>query len=296
MNRFFFFLPLMFCVLGCQSEDPLQVLKREIEALINTQPGTYALAFKGVDSPEQTIFINEKESFHAASTMKTPVMIEIFKQANAGRFQLSDSILIKNEFYSIVDSSTYQMQVGVDSEKKLYQLIGEKSTIFDLTHDMITYSSDLATNILIDLVDARKVTKSMRALGAYNIEVLRGVEDLKAFNKGLSNSTTAFDLMIIFEALAKGSVVSPEACQQMIEILLKQHFNEIIPAELPKNVKVAHKTGWISTANHDSGLVILPDGKQYILILLSKNWESEEASTELMAEISKKIYDYYSNL
>ena len=135
---------------------------------------------------------------------------------------------------------------------------------------------------------------TMRELGANHIQVLRGVEDSKAYEKGLNNTTTAYDLMIIFESMARGKTVSPIASRQMIDILLHQHFNTIIPARLPEEVKVAHKTGNITGVLHDSGIVFLPDGHQYVLVLLSRNIESDEVATNVMAEVSEMIYKYVS--
>jgi beta-lactamase class A len=132
--------------------------------------------------------------------------------------------------------------------------------IEELMYQMITKSSNLATNIIIELVDAKKVTATMRELGAPDIEVLRGVEDLKAYNQGLSNSTTAYDLMKIFEAIGTEKIISEKACAEMMTVLFDQHFNEIIPAQLPTNVKVAHKTGSITGVQHDSGIVVLANG------------------------------------
>lgn len=274
--------------------DPLVALEADIRAELGRSAGTFAVAFRDLGDTSQTLLINDTVLFHAASTMKTPVMIEVYKQAEQGRFDLGDSLVIKNVFYSIVDSSAYSMDIGEDSEEKLYERIGMKASIKDLVVDMITYSSNLATNIVIDLVDAKKATQTMRELGAPYIQVLRGVEDIKAFRQGLSNRTTAYDLMVIYEKLGRGEVVSPEASEEMIGILLEQHFNEIIPAQLPEEVKVAHKTGWITQVSHDSGLVILPDGRKYALVLLSKDWESDELATEVMANVSKMIYDYYT--
>ena len=289
------FLPLLWIIFfySCNEETPLSKLERTIEEKITEAPGTYAVAFKDLGPENRTLLINEEESFHAASTMKTPVMIEVFKQATEGHFDLKDSIVIENEFKSIVDGSSYEMQVGEDSEEKLYARIGEKTSIYDLVYDMIIYSSNLATNILIQKVDAKVVTQTMRTLGAANIQVLRGVEDLKAYEKGMNNTTTAHDLMAIFEKIGSGLAVSEEASEEMVKILLDQKFNEGIPALLPKEVQVAHKTGWISTANHDSALVILPDGRKYVLVILTKNWESSEDASKLIAEISKIIYDYF---
>ena len=157
---------------------------------------------------------------------------------------------------------------------------------------MIIVSSNLATNIIIELIDAKKVTQTMRDLGAKDILVLRGVEDQKAYDAGLSNTTTALDLMIIFEKLAKGEAVNPKSDQKMVDILLNQHFNEIIPAKLPLDVKVAHKTGFITGVHHDSGIVILPNGMRYVLITLSKNLKDPDKGVAAMANVSEMIYNY----
>ena len=288
-------LVMLFLFFGCQptTDEKLQVLRQELEQIISTQPGTIAVAFRDIADPENQLLINEKEVFHAASTMKTPVMVELYKKATAGILSMEDSVQIVNEFYSIVDSSRYSMELGEDSEEKLYGRIGQKASIYDLTYDMIIYSSNLATNILIELADAKAVTQTMRDMGAQDIQVLRGVEDGKAFRQGLNNTTTAYDLMLLFERLGQRSAVSPEADEAMINILLDQKFNDAIPALLPEEVKVAHKTGWITRVRHDSGLVILPDGRQYALVILTKDWESDETNTQVMAQISKVVYDYF---
>jgi len=277
-------------LLGCKP-SALETLKLEIEKELSKNEGTFAVAFKDLQTGD-TLFINARETFHAASTMKTPVMIEVYKQAHKGVWSLTDSVDIKNEFKSIVDGSLYSLDSMDDSERNLYKQIGKKRTVADLTYDMIIVSSNLATNLVIEYVDAKKVTQTMRELGADDIQVLRGVEDNKAYQQGLNNTTTAFDLMLIFEHLAKGKLVSQEACDDMIRILLDQKFKEIIPAKLPEEVKVAHKTGSISGVRHDSGIVFLPDGRKYVLVLLSKEMKNADAGIESMASVSRLIYDH----
>jgi beta-lactamase class A len=166
--------------------------------------------------------------------------------------------------------------------------------VSDLVYRMITLSSNLATNILIDLVGATNVTQTMRDMGANDILVLRGVEDGKAYRAGLNNKTNAYDLMLIYEQLAQGRVVSEAASKEMIDILSAQEFNTIIPAKLPKEVKVAHKTGWITGLNHDSGIVFLPNGKKYVVVILSHKLQDEEQAVEAMGEVSRKIYEFAS--
>lgn len=279
-------------VFSCGPKDgSINEVKEAITKELAQQPGIYGVAFKDLSTGEE-ILINEREVFHAASTMKTPVMIEVFEQANEGKFSLTDSILVRNEFRSIVDGSTFSLDSAEDSEKELYTVTSTKRTLDSLVYDMIIVSSNLATNIIIELVDAKNVTQSMRDLGAKDIQVLRGVEDDKAFAAGLSNTTTAYDLMVIFEKLAKGEAVSKQASEAMIDILFDQRFNEIIPANLPADVKVAHKTGSINGVQHDSGIVFLPDGRKYVLVILSKNLKDEKAAIANMAKVSEIIYKY----
>jgi beta-lactamase class A len=272
-------------------ESKLDTLEKQIRNELSKHKGDFAIAFKDLSSGDQ-LLINGKESFHAASTMKAPVMIEVFKQASEGKFNLTDSILIKNEFKSIVDGSTFSLDSASDSEFNLYKQVGTKKTIGALMYDMIIVSSNLATNLIIELVDAKNVTQTMRAMGANEIQVLRGVEDSKAFQQKMNNTTTANDLMLIFEKIAREEMVNAEASKAMIKILLDQKFNDVIPAKLPPDVKVAHKTGNITGVQHDCGIVILPNGKKYVLVLLSKNVENLPAAIESMANVSAMVYNY----
>ncbi len=280
------------CVFSsCSPKPSIDQLKENIALNLSKQHGEFAVAYKNLATGEE-LLINEREVFHAASTMKTPVMIQIFKLVERGNLSLEDSIVIKNEFKSIVDSTIYQLNPEDDSERVLYTRIGSKRTLGELVYDMIIVSSNLATNILVELADAKKTTMTMRAMGAKDIQVLRGVEDQKAYEAGLSNTTTALDLMLIYEKIAMGKAVSQDADAQMIDILLDQELHKIIARDLPEDVKVAHKSGWITGSEHDAGIVVLPNGKRYILVLLSKNMKDTEAGVSMLAHVSKLIYQY----
>ncbi len=285
LNSFFIF------TLAYAQHHSLKKIKKEIIGLFSGQTGDFALAFKDLQNGK-TLYINEHAIFHAASTMKTPVLIEACKQAAAGKFSLSDSIAIINRFQSIADSSHFSVNVADDSEPELYKHIGEKSSLHNLLYQMIIYSSNLATNIVIEKLGAVNVTATLRSMGAKDITVLRGVEDSKAFEKGLNNVVSAYDLALLFEKMAKNEIVSPDVCQAMIKILLDQKFNNVIPARLPAGVKVAHKTGSITGVHHDSGIVFLPNGRKYVLVLLSKNLTDENAAVAAMAEASWLLYQY----
>lgn len=296
MTKIYLFL-LTACTLlltHCKPSHPETIpeLETAIQEELSQTQGDFAVAFKSLDKPDQMLLINAKESFHAASTMKTPVLLEVYKQAEAGKFSLTDSLEVKNEFKSIVDSSLYSLTPEDDSYSALYEQVGEKESIYNLAYYMIISSSNLATNIIVELVGAKNATQTLRDMGANDIQVLRGVEDLKAYRQGMSNTTTAHDLMLMYENIARHKVVSDTSCEAMIDILLDQEFNKIIPGKLPADVKVAHKTGWITGLHHDSGIVYLPDGRKYVLVLLSKNLEDEDAGVETLATVSRMIYDF----
>lgn len=290
---------LLFAMLGyfsttAQTTPKAMELLNKIQSSLAEQKGVFAMAFVNLQTGEEILW-NERMQFHAASTMKTPVMIEVFKQVALGNLSLHDSILIKNEFKSIVDGSLYSLNAADDSQQELYQKTGTALTLQELVYQMIIKSSNLATNIIIEMVDGKKVTQTMRDLGAKDIMVLRGVEDSKAFAQGLNNAVTAYDLMLIFAQMAKGTIVSENACAAMINILLNQQYNELIPAYLPKEVKVAHKTGTITGVHHDSGIVFLPDGRKYVLVILSKNLQDVPVTTLAMARVSEMIYQYITS-
>jgi len=281
-------------ILAARPADSL-VMQR-IESRIGQEPGaTVGLAYIDLGSGD-TIFLDADSTFHAASTMKVPVMIELFRRAAAGSFGMHQGLLLVNQFASIVDGSAYALDQGSDSDSTLYHRIGDRVPIDTLLRLMITRSSNFATNTLITLVGADNVTRTMRSLGATRIEVLRGVEDGKAFERGLNNTTTARDLAIILRAIQEGRVASPAATREMLSILLAQEFNERIPAGLPPGVKVAHKTGDITAVAHDAAIVYPPNRSPYVLVVLTKGIPDQKKSDRLIADLSRIIYEYNGRL
>jgi beta-lactamase class A len=192
-----------------------------------------------------------------------------------------------------VDGSWYALQAADDSDEDVYAKMGTPKTLQYLVERMITRSSNVATNLLMSKVKGEQITATMRLLGAPNILVRRGVEDNKAYQQGLNNVTSAYDLQVIFEQIAQGRAVSAEVSAAMVKILKQQYYNDLIPALLPKNVQVAHKTGWITGVHHDAGIIYLPDGRKYVLVLLSKNCTQEASTVLLLAKVSELIFNYF---
>ncbi len=238
--------------------------------------------------PDETLRIGPTGRYHAASTMKVPVMIELFKQVHDGTLRLDDRVVVANSFHSIVDGSPYELQASEDSDGETYKAIGQPLSLRSLCETMITASGNLAANVLVEKLGATNIQATVDRLGASGMQVLRGVEDLKAFDKGMNNTTDAAGLATLFEKLAKGDVVSREASAEMIAILKRQKHNEGIPAGLPPGLEVAHKTGEVTKIHHDAGVVYAR--RPYVLVVLTRGIDDQAVSGKLIADVSRVIY------
>lgn len=275
----------------CSAAACADDLEKRIRDLISASGAeVVAVAHYDLDTRREFL-INPDVSFHAASTMKVPVMMEVYRQAAARKLRFDQRLPIKNDFLSLADDSHYSLSGESDSEQSLYKRIGQTETIRELVRLMITVSSNLATNLLMERVTPERVMDLMRAIGAGNMHVLRGVEDGKAFQKGLNNTTTARDLMIIMTLIAERRAVSTKASGEMIRIMLDQKFNQAIPAGLPKDARVSHKTGSITKINHDAAIVYLKGRKPYVLVVLTGGIEDENRAHKLIADISRAVYE-----
>jgi len=280
---------LMICAAGAA---PFSRLQARLDVLLHDQPGLVSVVCKDLQTGAQ-LSINDTLVLHAASTMKIAVLIEVYRQADQGRFHMSDSLVVTNRFRSIVDGSTFSLPQPDSSADPVFRRLGRKMTWRQLAYNMITWSSNLATNILIDQVGAQNIQRTVVDLGATRMQVRRGVEDSLAFAQGLNNETCSRDLLALLQALDDHRAASDTACEDMIAILLDQHIRDKIPSLLPKNVAIAHKTGSITAINHDAALVFLPDGRRYILVVMTKGFADQQQSNALIARISRLVYDAF---
>jgi beta-lactamase class A len=281
----------LFAATSCQ-RDRLADFRLVLESTVaGSSAETVGFYFRDLGTGD-SVLMSPDARVHAASMMKVPVMIQLFRDQEAGIRSLDDSTILTKTFRSIVDGSAYDLSAPDDGDTTLYRRIGQRESLRRLTELMITVSSNLATNILIELVGADRAQATMRELGADSIAVLRGVEDIKAYEAGLSNTTTARDLGVIFTAIAEHRAASPESSRDMIDILARQEFNEGIPAGLPPDVRVAHKTGSITEIRHDGGIVYLPNGRAYVLVVLTRGIANDDVADELIADLSRLVYEH----
>ncbi len=279
---------------GAPQSLTVDAARARIAEIIAASGAEVAVAYEPVAAQGATeprinrILIDEEKVFHAASTMKVPVMIEAFRQADEGRFSLDDAIPVGNTFKSIVDGSLYELSATEDSDGEVYKAIGKAMTVRQLVTAAITVSSNLATNILIEKLGPENVRKTVARLEGDGMVVLRGVEDQKAFDKGMNNATTARALMALLGAIARGQAVNAAASRGMSDILRMQQFNDAIPAGLPADVPVGHKTGNITRIHHDAAIVYAE--KPYVLVVLTRGIDDQKKSAKVIADISRVIY------
>ena len=227
--------------------------------------------------------------FHAASTIKLAVLLAIFRAADEGRLRLDNSLHVRNRFVSAADGSPFRVDPSSDAMPELYQAIGRTAKISALTEGMIVASSNLATNLLLDLLGVEYARNVLRDAQVSGVELRRGVEDRAAHEKGIDNEATADGLLTLLSAL-RGDFLKKESKEQAIHVLLAQRFNSMIPAGLPAHATVAHKTGEISTACHDVGIVYLPEREPYIAVILTEFDAEQNGRRETVAAISEMLY------
>ena len=233
--------------------------------------------------------------FHAASTIKVAVLLGLFDAIQEGRFAADDRLHVRNRFLSAADGEPFFIEAGRDANDKVHGALGKTMRLRELAYHMIVTSSNLATNLLVDLVGVEAIQETLERLGAKGIEIQRGVEDEKAFQADINNRVTACGLLELFRIIYEKRDVDGEAAGEMLDILHEQRFNSGIPAGLPDSVRdqaqVAHKTGEISSVAHDAGLVFIGDRKPYALVILT-SWTDTSPSKETVADISEAVYEH----
>ena len=276
-----------------RSAAPTQALRTDLQARIAQVEGaSVAVVYRDLGKSGSAVTLDADRVFHAASTMKVAVMLEYFRQVDAGELAPAQSQTLTNQFTSIVEGSPFAVDPKDDEDPSLYERLGQTVPLRELVERMVTRSSNLATNTVIARVDAKRVTRTLRALGAQRMTVLRGVEDGKAYAKGLNNTTTAGDLARVLTALERGRAASASSTRAMLDILRAQELNGEIPAGLPAGTPVAHKTGQISGVLHDAALVYPPGRAPYVLVVLTSSIPDETVARSLIVDVSRRVYTH----
>jgi beta-lactamase class A len=228
--------------------------------------------------------------FHAASTIKVAILAGVYAAIHEGRWPPHARLHIRNRFFSAADGSLFRVSAERDANGEVHAAIGKMMRIRELAHHMIATSSNLATNLLLDLVGVETGQGVLDHYQVDGIDFRRGVEDERAFAAGISNRTTAAGLLKLLRLIEEEKVFSPELSREMLDILHLQEFRNGIPGRLPREVRVAHKTGDISTIAHDAGIVYPANRKPYIIAILTEWDPSTSGRTATIAAISQEVY------
>lgn len=255
--------------------DKIETLKQNIEKFIAARDEKISLVFLDLKNNSNYIYINEKETFPSASTIKVLIMAETLNEVMKGRLNLHEKIEVKNSDkvdYSIItclENNTY--------------------TLLDVLTLMIISSDNTATNILIDLIGMEKINKYADEISLKNTRLRRKMMDIKAAKEGRENITSAFDMLSLFEKIYKHKILNSDMCKLMIKILNENTDYEMLLRYLPNDIKCAHKTGDLDNLNHDIGIFNIKD-KHYILGVFVRNSEFNYISKDIIGKLSKLVY------
>lgn len=252
------------------------MLMEEIASFANQLKGTLGMALKDVNN--QYYYWNEDVLFPAASMIKIPILIELLRRHDKGDISLETEVRLKDK----------DKVGGAGVLKELHS--GLSLSLEDLAYLMIIISDNTASNMLIDVLGMESINQTIKKMGLVHTSLKRKLmvsPDLPPVN-----FTTPRETLILLQSLEEGSFLSPASSEKAIKILLKQQYNEKIPFYLPREVKVAHKTGEITGVRHDAGIVFLPQ-RTYILALFTKDVEDGRQADQIIARISRCIFDYF---
>lgn len=267
---------------------------RDTVLQIAEEAGAAAIAVAAYDFEHHTTWsLNPSRWFHAASTIKLPVLLAVYEAIAQERFVPHSRVHVRNRFLSMVDGRPFRVSPESDANAAVHAALGRMLTVQQLAEHMIVTSSNLATNLLLDLVGVEAARACLARLHLGGIDVQRGVEDEAAWEAGLNNRVTAAGLCDAMRLIEEGKAVSAEASKAMLDILHQQRFRSGIPAGLPEDARVAHKTGEISTIAHDAGIVYLDGRDAYVVVILTE-WAPEVNGVrqETIARVSRAVYGY----
>lgn len=290
-SKFFAFV-LLLCATLVNAED----LQEKVNARMK-EFGAESVGIFCEKSDGHVFTYNADGIYHAASTMKIPVMMEVFHQVETGKLSLDQPMVVKNEFASIADGSLFALNPADDSDAELYKHVGEPVSLRELVFRMITKSSNLATNTILQIVKPENVRALTKEIGAKDIFVLRGVEDQKAFDAGKVNTTSARALAICLKTIMDAKYFNDDSRKQMFTILQSQEFRAGIPNGIhadERNLIVANKTGSITAVSHDAAIIRDAAGGTSILVILTKGVKEDAEGEKLIAAIAGDIWDYFS--
>lgn len=260
-------------------EERVEAVKSVLATAAEEFPGRIAVGFYDLELG-QGAFHNPDQQLEAASLIKLPILVEFYRQAQTGGLDPAETMVFEERF-----------RVG-GSGSLQHEEAGTSWPLQELATLMVTQSDNVATDMLVERLGRDAITHQMELLGLKNTTLERGIYDFAAIDQGRDNLTTAADMTALLRLIAEGELPGSDAMHEMLDA---QERKDMIPAQLPKGTRVAHKTGELLGVLHDAGIVYTPKGA-YVLVFLSQDFPSTEETREFWAELSRKVYDAYTGV
>jgi beta-lactamase class A len=254
--------------------------RSDIESLIQQSGGDVAVAFRALDGGQE-LLIHENRPFEDPLSLKIPVMIELFAQADSQQVKMNDGVPVRNLFRSAADSSAYT--IDPNAGDSLIHDSGKVMTLHDLCVTMITTNSDIAANLLIERLGIEAIRSRIHALDADGMVLAADFGDAKAAQRGVKNVTTPLALMTILLALAENQVVNADASQQMVGLLA----HSLLPGSLAgiaSSPELAATQKPSPTGDqHDAAIIF---GARSFVLVTDIRGLSPQSSSALVAKIA----------
>lgn len=223
---------------------------------------------------------NADEVFASASLVKIPVMAAVFKAASEGEVSLQQQVVLTNGHKTSGS--------GVLKEKPA----GTRLSVEELMRLMITESDNTAANIMIDLLGFDYCNDFFKKEGLGKTNLVRKMMDFASRKNGIENYTTASDMAAILEKMYFGKLINPSVSRKCLWFLKMQKIRDRIPARLPEETVVAHKTGLEYAICHDVGIVFAAKG-DFLICVLTKGSRKARPAKRFISRIAQHAYNCY---
>jgi len=258
---------------------PFEQLRARLAGLARHIPGDVAVAVRDLRTDE-VVGYNAQASLPAASTIKVPVMVEVFRQMEAGSFTLDRKVTLED---GDRDDGWGDLANAPS---------GSRYTVRRLLWLMITESDNTAANMLIRLVGRQHVNATMRALGLDHTSLS---DYIHSYGDIRSIRTTAADMVHLMALIAHGEIIDEWSCGEMLQIMAGQQINTLLPEPLPRNVLIAHKTGSLRDTLNDIGIVYLSD-EPYAIAVMTTHLASLDLGRAFIHQVSSLAFKEISAL
>ncbi|QSO47135.1 serine hydrolase [Alicyclobacillus mengziensis] len=264
----------------------LKELSQKLDQIVEQAPGLLTVAIEHLETGEQ--YLNQAdEVMYAASVIKVPIMVSVFDEVHKGRLRLDERIAVQAE----------DMVTGSGSIQ--YLSPGLELPIVDLVTLMIIESDNTATNVLMDRIGLDTIQSSMKDWGLSATQLHNKLQIIPAHPNPQRNVITAREMTTYLAKMARGQLVSYQACRKMIGIMKWQIFNDGIPSLIPATDELigavpkwefAHKTGWVTGIAHDVGILYL-QGHSFVVSACAKDFTDKASIHKSMGQLGRALYD-----